>query len=177
MEAEKPDGVIVMPTYTPPHKYRAESTSAEDRLAMTRLAFRHLPWVEVSDWEILQGGKSYTAVTLQALAKEGQRIVFLCGTDMFLTLEEWYLPQTIFSLADIVCMPREGETSVRELEEVAALYREKYGATVRILKKEPYTLSSTEVRQCIKEARFERLREMLAPDVFAYIEEKRLYRT
>ena len=86
---------------------------------MARLAFRHLPTVEVSDWEIARGGKSYTAVTLQALAREGWRIVFLCGTDMFLTLEEWYSPKTIFELADIVCMPREEDGAMEKLEKKA----------------------------------------------------------
>ena len=176
LEEEKPDRVLVMPTYMPPHKTRAESTSCEDRLAMARLAFRHLPTVEVSDWEIARGGKSYTAVTLQALAREGWRIVFLCGTDMFLTLEEWYSPKTVFELADIVCMPREEDGAMEKLEKKAVLYREKYGATVRILKRAPRELSSTEVRNCISEGNEEKLSKMLTPEVWAYIKEKGLYR-
>ena len=176
IEEEKPDRVLVMPTYMPPHKMRAESTSCEDRLAMAKLAFAHLSAVEISDWEIAHGGKSYTAVTLLALAKHGWRIAFLCGTDMFLTLEEWYSPKKIFELADIVCMPREEDGAIDTLEKKAALYREKYGATVRILKRAPRELSSTEVRRCISEGSEEKLGGMLAPEVWAYIKEKGLYR-
>ena len=142
---------------------------------MAKRAFSHMPLVEVSDWEISQGGKSYTAVTLEHLAQYGQRISFLCGTDMLLTLEEWYRPERIFELADIVCMPREEECSRETLEEKAACYRKKFGATVRILEEEPRVLSSTEVRRCLAGRGCE-LSSMLAPSVLAYIEEKGLYR-
>ena len=57
------DKVFVMPAHTPPHKpYRVLSSDA-DRLEMCRLAFSHLPEVIVSDYEILQGGTSYTYLT------------------------------------------------------------------------------------------------------------------
>lgn len=167
--------VFVMPTFIPPHKLRSDTATAEDRFRMCRLAFGDIPEVTVSDLEIRRGGKSYTALTLEALRKEGERLVFLCGTDMFLTLDEWYRPDAIFALADIVCMPREKDAEVlKSLAEKSEVYREKFGAITRILPHTPTEISSSEIR-----GKFEKgdpsVREWIAPCVFDYALEKRLY--
>lgn len=167
--------VLVMPTFIPPHKVRSDMTGTEDRLAMCRLAFESVPGVVVSDLEIERGGKSYTALTLQELQREGERLVFLCGTDMFLTLDEWYRPDLIFSMADIVCMPRNGDADgVAELEKKREEYRRKFHATTRILPYSPLEISSSAIRIGIGNGD-PSVREWVAPAVWNYILEKGLY--
>jgi nicotinate-nucleotide adenylyltransferase len=57
------DKVFVMPAHTPPHKpYRTLLPDA-DRLELCRLAFSSMSEVEVSDYEIAQGGTSFTYLT------------------------------------------------------------------------------------------------------------------
>jgi nicotinate-nucleotide adenylyltransferase len=77
------DKLIIMPDFTPPHKLDFGNATAEDRLEMCRIAFADVPCTEVSDFEILRGGKSYTYVTLEAFAKENVDLFFLCGTEAF----------------------------------------------------------------------------------------------
>ena len=167
--------VFVMPTYIPPHKHRADTTEAEDRFEMCRLAFGDIPQVSVSDLEIRRGGKSYTALTLEALQKDGERLVFLCGTDMFLTLDEWYRPDAIFALADIVCMPRENDPAVLEaLREKSEIYREKFRAVTRILAYTPTEISSSEIRAGFETGDAAAV-AWIAPSVRDYVLEKGLY--
>ena len=69
IRAARPDRVVVMPACIPPHK-AASATPAALRLAMCE-CFRPLfPALEVSDWEIRQGGKSYTIDTVKMLEEK-----------------------------------------------------------------------------------------------------------
>lgn len=61
------DRVLFIPTASPPHKDSHGLASAEDRLAMCRLACEGR--FEVSDLEIRRGGLSYTSDTLRSLKK------------------------------------------------------------------------------------------------------------
>ena len=54
------DKLLVMPAYAPPHKPWKTLAPDEDRLEMCKLAFSSVEKAEVCDYEILQGGTSYT---------------------------------------------------------------------------------------------------------------------
>ncbi len=145
------DELLIIPTCVTPLKERKEHTAPEDRLAMCRLAFDFSPKTAVSDIEIRRAGKSYTAETLQALSREDVRLVFLCGTDMFLTMDTWYQPETIFRLAEIACMRRENRVENEEkLLQKSEEYKQKYGAEITFLKTEPKEMSSSEIRECLR---------------------------
>ena len=59
------------------------------------------PAVEVSDWEIAQGGRSYTVHTLEMLrdAYPGAELYLCVGSDMLLTFTEWYRWQDMLAMA------------------------------------------------------------------------------
>ena len=63
------DRVHVVPTGQAWHKTRG-LTAAQHRVAMTRLAFEHLPKVVVDEREVLREGPSYPVDTLKALHTE-----------------------------------------------------------------------------------------------------------
>ena len=93
---------------------------------------------------------------------------------MFLSMEHWYRPDVIFSLAEIVCMRREDDAENREALCVQAeTYRRRYGADIRFLHASPIKLSSSDVRRLIKVGKG--LDEYLPAPVYAYIKEKGLY--
>lgn len=176
LSQEHPDRMLVIPTFTPPHKQLDGDASAEDRYQMCRLAFSSLP-VTVSDREIRRGGKSYTVLTLRELKAENTRLVFLCGTDMFLTLDSWYCAADIFALAEIVYVCREsGEDAVAtraEMQEVADRYRREFSAKVRELRCDAVDISSTRLREAIADGR--EATRYLHPDVWEYIKKCHLY--
>ncbi len=166
------DKIIVMPTAVPPHKEKKSDDTPEQRLEMCEAAFGEIDGVEVSSYEIDKGGKSYSVETLRHLTKEGRRIFMLTGGDMFRSLPTWYKAEEIFSLATIVCMPREKS----EIDEILALkteYEEKFGAKVRIIGTNPLEVSSTEIREKIKNG--EDTSKILPEKVREIIDREKLY--
>ncbi|MBE6725169.1 MAG: nicotinate (nicotinamide) nucleotide adenylyltransferase [Ruminococcaceae bacterium] len=149
-EEEERAKLLIIPTATSPHKAMAEGDTPEARLRMCRAAFGHLPDTEVSDYEIAKGGVSYTVLTLEHFAGACRELWLLCGSDMFLTLGNWYRAADIFRLARIAGISR-GTEEKRILEAKRTEYEERFGVSVALLEDEPFPLSSTEIRRRIAE--------------------------
>ena len=165
------DILYVIPTALPPHKEADTLVSAEHRLEMCRLAFSGMEGVYVSDMEIQRGGKSYTVETLRELSGEDRRLFFLCGTDMMLTLDRWREPDEIFRLCYPVYIRRETDEEMNDLiVKKIAEYNEKFGKVVRRIVTDPVELSSTRVRESIREGSLGQ--NMLPPSVEKYIYDK-----
>ncbi len=160
------DRTIIIPSSIPPHKEVAEN-QPEHRLAMTRLAF---PDYMVSDIELSRKGKSFTVDTLRILAKDypGDRLYFLCGSDMFLSMETWRDPKAVFSLATIVTAAREHGVYPKLLLK-KWYYAIKYHAHCRVLRIKPMVLSSSDIREG------ESAPDWLDPAVDQYIQKHHLY--
>ncbi len=174
LAAEQPDELRILPTFTPPHKLPDGEATPADRLAMCRLAFSDLPRTVVDDREIRREGKSYTVLTLRELSAPDTRLLLLCGTDMFLTLGEWYLPEEIFRLAEIVAVRRESDPAVTEqMQQRKQEYEERFGATVRLLPNPVTEISSAQLRARL--ASGEELGGYLLPQVEEYIRRCKLY--
>lgn len=146
------DELVFIPAKLPPHKALSEgSAPAEDRFSMTELMADGLldERVHVSRAELDREGKSYTADTLRRLRRErpGDELYLLMGTDMFLTVQNWYQPETIAQLATLVPFARSG-TDTGELFRVQGEYLDRtLGArTVALELPEITELSSTELR-------------------------------
>ena len=105
----QPDRALVMPAGTPPHKH-ASATPAELRLQMCACFTALSPAVQVSDWEIRRGGRSYTVHTLEWLrGQDPDGALYLCvGSDMLLTFQEWYRWQDMLKMAALVVESRTG---------------------------------------------------------------------
>lgn len=180
MEQEQPDRLLVIPTATPPHKAEVAGADEMQRLHMVKLAFAGCDayrrgQLEVSDCEIRRTGKSYTVLTLEELSAPDRELSLLVGTDMFLTLDQWFRAEDIFRLARIVLMRRENESA-----NDAAIagkwtnYEQHYGARLARIHLPPLVVSSTELRQRLKDGG---TTEGLLPDgVAAYIAENNLYK-
>ncbi len=174
MEQMQLDFVYVIPTYVPPHKSTEGVVNAEHRFRMCELAFGDVDGVVISDIEIKRGGKSYTVETLRALHGEDRRLFLLMGTDMMLTLGSWYCADEIFRLCYPVYMRRETDDSLNE-QIVAKIsqYLNDYGKVVRRIVEEPVEISSTQIREMIREGKD--ISELVPEKVAAYITEHRLY--
>jgi nicotinate-nucleotide adenylyltransferase len=161
--------VLFVPTGVPPYREIEGGVSAEDRLAMTRLAAREVPGAEVSDIEIKKSEPSYTADTLEALRGlyPGDELWLILGGDMLKTLEHWYRSEWIFTNVRIAALSRGEDDSIRALAE---RYRREHGARVETVDYTPAVISSSEIRGDIKNAE-----KWLSPAVFGYIKEKGLY--
>jgi len=169
------DELLIMPALIPPHKIVDNDASATDRVNMCKLAFSHIPIAKVSELEINRGGKSYTALTLKELCSPETEICFLCGTDMFLTLDTWYDFRTIFKLATICYVRREDDEHFSDkIEEKTKEYIQKYGAKIVPVKADVIEISSTDLRCSI--SRGVGAEEYISPSVLSYVQERGLYK-
>ena len=171
MEALSLDELLIMPSHISPHKVTDPSLTSRHRYDMAKLAFAGISNVTVSDYEIQKGDVSYTANTLTHFSNEGD-LYFLCGTDMFLTLSRWYRPDIIFQNATIVLASRENGKE-EEIQQAKESYEKDYGARIVILNNHVLEISSTEVRNALKQGKD--VSRYLSKDVEVYIREHNLY--
>ncbi len=163
------DFCYVIPSGTPPHKIKTALFTDQERLEMTKAACADLEKVSVSDWELARTERSYTAVTLGWLREQhpDDTLVLYVGSDMFLTLQDWYQPQTIFSLAEIAAFSRTGE----DLETLSAhktrLETEFEGVKATVHTVLPFPVSSTEIRE--KRENGEDISPLVQPEVLHYL--------
>ena len=173
MRAVHPDKLMIIPTCLPPHKNETDGVTAQDRLAMCRIAFSDFRGCEVSDMEIRRGGKSYTSETLETLSGMANNIALLVGTDMMLTLDTWHDPETIFRLSDVYCVRREADDAVlQQITEKNEQYIRAYGKKVHIIEAPSLKVASTGIRDMLGKSGSAPL---LDSGVLAYIRERGLY--
>ena len=165
--------VLLIPDYLPPHKVTAVgSPTAQQRLEMVALAAEVDARLVADGCEIARGGKSYTVDTLTELRERlpEDALTFICGTDMFLTLQRWYCSETLLRLARFAVAPRVQE-NLDALYKQAEFLREQFGADTVVLNSPVLELSSSEIRARILNGNF----EGLDPKVVSYIKANHLF--
>ncbi len=169
------DKIILMPTYTPPHKASTELVSEDHRMNMCKIAVENLTGFEVSDIEIKRQGKSYTYQTLTFLKKLYPHDIFylIMGADMFLTLDRWKNPDIIFKNSIIVCIPRD-KADYEELNNYYNSVIKKLGAQAVILSESVMQVSSTYIRDNIEN--YPIIKSLIDRNVYDYITKNNLYR-
>ena len=172
LQAAKLDRLLIMPSLISPHKPTAKDDDPSKRVEMLKLAFADVPRIEISDYEIKKGGVSYTYLTLEHFYNENDTLCFLCGSDMFLTLDSWREPEKIFSLCEIWCMSRTGNDGA-ELEAKKREYEAKFGAKCYVCEDDAVDISSTVIRRKLREG--EDASKHLSESVYGYILENDLY--
>ena len=104
------DEMRFIPSAKPPHRWQPEA-SAEDRLAMVRLAVEGTDKFIVDDREYHREGASYTVDTLATIRAEIGETTPLCmliGVDAFDSFTQWHDWQKILELTHLVISPRPG---------------------------------------------------------------------
>ncbi len=174
IKQEQLDRVLVIPTGIPPHKIPDGEATSQDRFAMCQLAFGDLP-VTVCDCEMKREGKSYTVLTLQDLKTEENTLLLLCGTDMFLTLDQWFQAKKIMELAEIIYVRRESDRPniFKKIKKQEQNLRQNYQACVREITYNAIEISSSEIRAALREGNDTSL--YLSLPVRRYIDKWQLY--
>lgn len=167
------DKLLIIPTAEPPHKALPEhSPTAENRMEMAKLAFADVEKTEICGIELERGGKSYTIDTVKELKKlyPGADMWLVMGGDMFLSIDKWYCADELMRETGIAVSDRSDESE--KILGFASQLREKFNARVEFIPERPIEISSTELRELLKNAGGN---EFLSPAVYAYIIKNRLY--
>ena len=168
------DVVFLVPTATPPHKIQPDLAGGDDRYAMCKLAVEGEPELDVSDMELIRGGKSYTVDTLMEFRRRypDSALYFITGSDMFLTLEKWYRFGDIAHLAVLCAAPRD-EDSAEDLYRYADRLRGVYGARTAVINFPLLPISSTQVRKRVRAG--QPVGDLVPEMVARYLRERGLY--
>ncbi|NLP03818.1 MAG: nicotinate (nicotinamide) nucleotide adenylyltransferase [Fibrobacter sp.] len=158
--------VLFIPSGSPPHK-DSVTASAEDRLAMLRLALKNEPGAEIREEELHRSGYSYTIDTLHELRKQydGQ-FFFIIGSDNITEIPGWHRYRRIIQMVELCIAHRPGYAIKipPELKE----------ASVRTFPSPEWGISSTMIRRYLKEGLS--CRHLIPEQVREYILKKGLYR-
>ena len=165
------DCLIIIPTVNAPHKDGAIA-DANHRYIMLKLAYNNIDKVHISDIEINRKGKSYTSDTILELRKlyQNDKLYLCMGEDMFITLDSWHKPNIIFEHCIICVVPRE---SNKKYIDFSYKFKENYNANIKIIKMEPIDISSTDIRNQLKQNK--NAQSKLPKNILEYINKNNLY--
>ena len=171
------DTVVFLPAGDPYHKPQATQTSAAHRLAMTELAAAEDARFAVSDCDIVRSGATYTFDTVQIFRQQfpAARLWWLLGSDSLMKLHTWKKWQTLVKQTHIAVAMREGDSLGQTPRKLHAWLGEALqNGSVRILQAPLYDISSTRIRQDIRNGSLPD--GLIPPQVARYIREHGLYR-
>ncbi|MDR1497319.1 MAG: nicotinate-nucleotide adenylyltransferase [Puniceicoccales bacterium] len=103
------DKVIFMPAASTPLKSNPPVAPAQNRLAFVRAATAgHRPHWEVSDWEIRQGGTSYSFTTTVHLRQQftNAQLYWIIGADQLARLPDWHRATELCRMVNFAVAPR-----------------------------------------------------------------------
>ena len=168
------DKIIFIPTGNPPHKDL--DVSAEHRYDMVKLAIESNPGFEISDIETKRVKLSYTVDTVRELKKvyKEEKLFFLIGLDTLFQLKTWKKIEELSKEIEFVVALRPKYIDIEEINRELKFLRENYGTKVEIIHTPLYEISSTELRERIKEEKS--VKYLIPEEVVNYIKESGFYK-
>ena len=179
------DELRLIPSARPPHR-DAPAVSAEDRLALVRLAVEGIELLQVDDRELQRERPSYSIETLESLRAElgsEVQLFLLLGWDAYCGLPSWHRWQELLDYCHILVLQRpdadsEAPEALRNLLAARSVSAPSAlsgpSGQIAFIWQTPLAVSATQIRSLLangKSARF------LVPDaVLAYIHAHGLYR-
>jgi len=175
-ELLKLDIILFIPVGNPPHKEGLNVADAFHRFNMVKEAVKSNPFFKVSRIEVDRLGYTYTVDTLTKLKEmhgENVKLLFITGADVVRELLTWKEYERVFTMCEFAAVLRPGYEKAAIVSEVQAL-RDKYGAVIHIIDGPLIEISSTQIRDNVKNGRSVKY---LVPDkVEKYIYENGLYK-
>ncbi|WP_077368050.1 nicotinate-nucleotide adenylyltransferase [Anaerosalibacter sp. Marseille-P3206] len=169
------DKVVFIPTGEPPHKKNKSVLEPIHRYEMTLLATTDNPNFQVSALEIKKEGVSYTIDTMKYLKSlySDSIFYFITGADSLVNITSWRNADELLTLCKFVTTKRRGIPN-SELDNAVRRINEKYGETVYLLSIPYIEISSTDIRNRVKNG--ESIRYYVPDSVETYIRKNNFYR-
>lgn len=186
----KPDQLRIIPAGNPWQKDGLK-TSAQDRVAMLRLAFAAAPMpVTIDMQEIERSTPTYTIDTLRNVRAElgpDASIVFLMGADQLQQLDSWRDWRQLFDYAHIgvgarpgfdladAALPAAVAEELRQRRSSIAQLRSTPSGKVFLADALAVDISATQIRTALQ--RGEQANSLISPVVLDYIQQHNLYKS
>lgn len=163
------DNVIFIPTCIAPHKDNGDFAHKNHRYNMVKIAVEGI--FDISDIEVKTDKVSYAVDTMAEIKNiyKNDEIFYIIGADSLVAFMEWRDPLKLFEMLRIVVVDRAGT----DIDKVADEYRVKYGANIIVCHIDEYDVSSTDIRNAIKNKRD--ISNLVPQKVVEYIFKHKLY--
>lgn len=138
------DRVLLVVAGDPWQKSGQVRAPAQVRLAMVRAAVEGVEGLEASAIEVERPGPTYTADTLEALARPERDLFLVVGSDVAASLATWKRVDVVRGLATVVVVERSGEPAAAPPGE---------GWRVEHVTIPRFDISSTDVRDRVADGR------------------------
>lgn len=168
------DAVLFIPAGCPYMKNNTGILEGKKRLHMVELSIQGQEDFTVSDIEIKRQGNTYTYETLQELHTQYPlaELYFIVGADSLYNLEKWVHPELILKNAVLIAAARNG-ADLKELTLKASELSEKFGGNIQLMDFPAFDVSSTMLRERIREGKS--IRYLTTDAVCDYIKDNQLY--
>lgn len=168
------DEIMFIPSGHPYLKANKDVADKKMRLEMTRLAISSNPEFSLSSMEVEREGNTYTFETLLELKRQhpNTAFYFIMGADSLYNLDLWKHPEIICSNCVILAAVRDNKKP-KDLKAQIEFLEEKYLAKIKLLPLKEITISSTDIRNRMKEKKS--IRYMVPDKVIDYIIENHVY--
>lgn len=169
------DEIWFMPNGNPPHKMNEKIESqTKHRVEMVRRAIEDKVGFVLQLYEVERKEVNYSYLTMEHFKKVYPEceFYFIIGADSLFALESWVHPEKLVKTCVILAAYRDGKNT-DEMERQIKYLNQKYGADIRLLKTPSIDISSTEIRQRLKDGLS--IRDMVPESVCQYIQEHHLF--
>ena len=162
VEALGLDEVRFLPCRISPHKQGSSPASAEDRVAMLRLAMADARWAVIDDLELHRDGPSFSYETAELMRAQfpDAQLYWIMGGDQWAALPRWKHPERLARCVEFIVISRGGKLASHEHFAVHAISTE-------------HPAAATKIRNAL--AGGDLMEKWLHPGVAAYIRDHRLY--
>ena len=142
-----------MPNGNPPQKKQSNiGTDALTRMEMVKLAIADIEYFELQDYEVMKESVSPTYQTM-AHFKEcypEDEFYYIIGADSLFAIERWIHPELLFPNCIILAACRDEIDTSEEMKAQIDYLCKKYDAQIEYLKSPLVDISSSELREMIK---------------------------
>lgn len=170
------DKVLFIPSGNPPHKKMRTLTDVKHRFTMTAMAVSSNPDFELSNIEISRTGYTYTLDTVKQLLdfyNNNVELIFITGADAILEVETWYKVEELLKLCSFVAVNRPGYEKSK-LEQKLQYLQSKYNSRLYSIDVPGLNISSTDIRNRVKEGRS--IKYLVPEEIEKYIYKYELYK-
>ena len=163
------DKVVFIPTMNP---YYKDTLDFDTRLKMLKMAIKDNDKFAYSSIEKKYNLEGKLYLILEKISKlSDDDVTILIGSDSLMNLDWWYKIDEILKKYKILVLRRDDEDETIEMK--INEYKEKYGADIKVLNNKRVEISSSMIREMIKEGKS--IKYLVTDEVEKFIKDENLY--
>lgn len=163
------DKVVFIPTMNP---YYKDTLDFDTRLKMLKMAIKDNDKFAYSSIEKKYNLEGKLYLILEKISKlSDDDVTILIGSDSLMNLDWWYKIDEILKKYKILVLRRDDEDEAIEMK--INEYKEKYGAHIKVLNNKRVEISSSMIREMIKEGKS--IKYLVTDEVEKFIKDENLY--